>query len=155
MKRLIPLILVGILVLAMAGPLHAQERSAIEVTRADIQTDRKAIIAANLPLSDVQAAGFWPLYREYRAEMDLVGDRIVKLIKEFVDTYGVMTDEKATPMLNELLAIQKDAVKVKSKYTPRFTKIMPAKNVLRFYQIENKLDTIVMMDIAGTIPLSK
>ena len=32
---------------------------------------------------------------------------------------------------------------------------MPAKSVLRFYQIENKLDTIVMMDIAGTIPLSK
>ena len=114
MKRLTPLILAGTLVLAAAAPLHAQERSTIEVTRADIQTDRKAIIAANLPLSDVQAAGFWPLYREYRAEMDLVGDRIVKLIKEFVDTYGVMTDEKATPMLNEFLAIQKDAVKVKS-----------------------------------------
>ena len=155
MKRLSVLILAGILVLASAGTLCAQTRSVIEVTRADIQTDRKAIVAANLPLSDVQAAGFWPIYREYRGEMDLIGDRIVKLVTDFASTYTTMTDEKATAMMAEFLAIQKDAVKVKDKYTPRFTKIMPAKNVLRFYQIENKLDTIVMMDIAGQIPLSK
>jgi len=155
MKRLSPLILAGIMLLASAGPLFAQARSAIEVTRADIQTDRKAIVAANLPLSDVQAEGFWPIYREYRGEMDQIGDRIVKLITDFAATYGAMTDQKATTMLPEFLAIQKDAVKVKNKYTPRFTKIMPAKSVLRFYQIENKLDTIVMMDLADQIPLSK
>ena len=155
MKRLSPLILAGIMLLASAGPLFAQARSAIEVTRADIQTDRKAIVAANLPLSDVQAEGFWPIYREYRGEMDQIGDRIVKLITDFAATYGAMTDQKATTMLPEFLAIQKDAVKVKNKYTPRFTKIMPAKSVLRFYQIENKLDTIVMSNLAEQVPLSK
>lgn len=155
MKRLNALILAGVLVLASAGPLCAQVRSAIEVTRADIRTDRKAIISANLALSDVQAAGFWPLYREYRGEMDLIGDRIAKLITDFVATYGVMTDEKATAMVAEFLAIQKDTLKVKNKYTPRFTRIMPAKSVLRFYQIENKMDAIVMMDLADQIPLSK
>ena len=155
MKRLSPLILAGIMLLASAGPLFAQARSAIEVTRADIQTDRKAIVAANLPLSDVQAEGFWPIYREYRGEMDQIGDRIVKLITDFAATYGMMTDEKATAMLAEFLDVQKDAIKVKNKYTPRFTKIMPAKNVLRFYQIENKMDTIVMMNLADQIPLSK
>lgn len=155
MKRLNALILAGVLVLASAGPLCAQVRSAIEVTRADIRTDRKAILSANLALSDVQAAGFWPLYREYRAEMDQIGDRIAKLITDFVATYGVMTDEKATAMVAEFLAIQKDTLKVKNKYTPRFTKIMPAKSVLRFYQIENKMDAIVMMDLADQIPLSK
>ena len=103
----------------------------------------------------MQAAGFWPLYREYRGEMDLIGDRIAKLITDFVATYGVMTDEKATAMVAEFLAIQKDTLKVKNKYTPRFTRIMPAKSVLRFYQIENKMDAIVMMDLADQIPLSK
>jgi hypothetical protein len=155
MKRLSALILAAILVLASAGTLCAQARSVIEVTRADIQSDRKAIVAANLPLSDVQAAGFWPIYREYRGEMDRIGDRTVKVMTDFVASYGEMTDEKATPMMTEFLAIQKDLLKVKEKYMPRFTKIMPAKHVLRFYQIENKLDNIVMMGITADIPLSK
>jgi len=155
MKRLSYLILAGILDLASAGPLCAQARSEIEVTRAEIQTNRQAIVSANLSLSDVQAEGFWPLYREYRKEMDQIGDRTVKLITDFAATYGMMTDEKATAMLAEFLDVQKDAIKVKNKYTPRFTKIMPAKNVLRFYQIENKMDTIVMMNLADQIPLSK
>jgi hypothetical protein len=33
--------------------------------------------------------------------------------------------------------------------------VIPAKLVLRFYQIENKLDTIVMLDASAGIPLAK
>jgi len=63
----------SLLTMALCSGLQAQGRTAIEVTRGDIQADRKAILAVNLPLSEEQAEAFWPLYREYRSEMDVVG----------------------------------------------------------------------------------
>jgi glycyl-tRNA synthetase beta subunit len=51
--------------------------------------------------------------------------------------------------------MQKDSNQIKEKYMPRFNKILPAKTVMRFYQIENKMDTIVMLAVASQIPLAK
>ena len=145
----------ALLALMVSGTLHAQTRTAIEVTRGDIQADRKAILAANLPLSEAQATAFWPLYREYRTEMDVVGDRLVKLITDYAASYEALIDDTASGLVTEHLAIQKDLLKIKTKYAPRFDKILPPKSVMRFYQVEGKMDTIVMMGLAAGIPLAK
>ncbi len=158
---------VGIFALIMSGSLFAQDqsqsqeqqepqtRAAVEITRADIQSDRQALVASNLPLTDEQAKAFWPLYRQYREEMQSVGDRLVNLIENYGQNYDSLTDEQASQMMKEYLKMQKDSLSIKDKYMPRFTKILPAKTVMRFYQIENKMDTIVMLAVAAQIPLAK
>lgn len=145
----------ALLALTLSGGVQAQTRTAIEVTRGDIQADRKAILAANLPLSEAQATAFWPLYREYRSEMDVVGDRTVKLVTDYAASYDALIDDTASGLVTEHLAIQKDLVRIKTKYAPRFDKILPPKSVMRFYQLESKMDTILMMDLAAGIPLAK
>ncbi len=149
-----------VLALAGAGSAFAQSpapavRTDIEVTRADIQADRKTIVADNLPLSETQAAAFWPLYREYRAEMDKIGDRMVNALTEYAKSYQSLTDAQAGKLVNDWLAIQKDIPGVRAKYLPKFSAVLPMKLVARFYQIENKLDTIVMMDLVIGVPLVK
>src|SRR5262245_31572406 len=114
--------------MTLTGGLLAQARTEIEVTRADIQTDRKAIVAANLPLSEAQASAFWPVYREYRGEMDVVGDRTVKLLTDYAASYETLTDDKASALVTEHLNIQKELLKIKSKYAPRFDKVLPPKS---------------------------
>jgi hypothetical protein len=167
MRRFSFVAVVGILALSMSGSLFAQDqsenqnqgqmqsRSAIEVSRADIQSDRQALVASNLPLTDEQAKAFWPLYRQYRAEMQAVGDQLVNLIENYGQNYESLTDEQAAQMMKEYLKMQKDSNQIKEKYMPRFNKILPAKTVMRFYQIENKMDTIVMLAVASQIPLAK
>lgn len=166
MRRFSFVVVAGILALAMGGSLFArqsqnegqnqmQSRTAVEVTRADIQADRQALVASNLPLTNEQAKVFWPLYREYRAEMQTVGDRLVDLIQNYGQNYESLTDEQATQMMKEYLKMQKDSIAVKNKYMPRFAKIIPATTVMRFYQIENKMDTIVMLAVAAQVPLAK
>lgn len=145
----------GLLSLLLTLPLLAQTRSEVEVTRADIQADRKAIVAANLPLTDAQGAAFWPLYQEYRGEMSKIGDRTLKLVTDYAKSYDALTDVQATALMTEHLAIQRDAIKVKDKYRPRFEKVIPPKLVLRFYQVENRLDVILQMGVLSEIPLAK
>jgi hypothetical protein len=144
----------GLLLLSVL-PALAQTRSDVEVTRADIQADRKAIVAANLPLTDAQGAAFWPLYQEYRGEMSKIGDRTLKLVTDYAKSFDTMTDVQATALMSEHLAIQRDVIKVKDKYRPRFEKVIPPKLVLRFYQVENRLDVILQMGVLSEIPLAK
>ena len=149
------LLTVSMLGLALTAPALAQTRSDVEVTRADIQADRKAIVADNLPLTDAQGAAFWPVYQEYRTEMSKIGDRALKLVNDYASGYETLTDAQASTLITEHLAIQKDVVKVKEKYRPRFEKAIPAKLALRFYQIENRLDTIMQVEVLSAIPMVK
>jgi hypothetical protein len=123
---------------ALASPAGAQVRSEIELTRQQIQTERQALVTA---------------YREYRGEMAPIGDRQVALIMGYAENYGSVTDEYATQMLKEFLAIQKAHLDVLNKYVPRFNKVLPAVKVARFYQLENKLDAVVAFDLAASIPI--
>lgn len=147
-------VVVAVAALALpAAPMQAQVRSEIELTRQQIQTDRQAIVAAGLPLTEEQAAQFWPVYREYRTALNPIGDRQVQLITGFAERYQAMTEADTDRMLKELFAIQKDRLEVQQKYIDKFKKVLPTVMVGRFYQIENKLDAIIMFDLAASVPL--
>lgn len=145
----------GLLAFAMGGSLFAQQRSQVEVTRAEIQADRQAIVASNLKLTDAQAKAFWPVYREYRNEVQRVNDQLVNLVEEYGKQYETLNDQQAADIMKRYVNYQKELAAVKAKYAPRFASVLPQTTVLRFYQIENKLDTIVMMSVAAQIPLAK
>lgn len=156
------MVLMGLVIVAVSfdPPLEVysqQARDGIEVSRAMIQAERRAIVSMNLELTDAESQAFWPVYDEYWVQMKKVRDREVVLIEDFAKhyQYETLTNEKAEEMLKELLSILKDENKLKRKYVNRFMKVLPAKKVLRHFQIENKLDTIINMELAATIPLAR
>jgi hypothetical protein len=136
-----------------SAPAAAQVRSEIELTRQQIQTERQALVTAGMELTDEQAKAFWPVYREYRAELAPIGDRQVELIMGYADKYGSVDDDYAQKMLEEHLNIQQAKLEVLRKYVPRFLAVLPAVKVARFYQLENKLDAVVAFDLAASIPV--
>lgn len=128
---------------------------AIEVTRAAIQTERRAIVAKTMELTEPESQAFWPVYNEYWAEMNKVLDRRVRLITDYAEHWGDISDEKAGSMLDEFFKIQEDRLKVKKSYVKKFKKVLPTKKVARYYQVENKLDALIDVDLAQGIPLLK
>lgn len=147
-------LLIGLALVALS-PAQAQVRRDIAMDRAQLQSDRQAIVAANLPLTDEQAKAFWPVYREYRGEMQKLGDRLVDLMLDYAKNAEALSDSQATAMVDDYLAIQKDEIRIKSDWLSRFRKVLPPKSVTRFYQIDNKLDAILRFDAADRIPLVK
>jgi hypothetical protein len=156
MRKLNAVILLAFLAVAVTGTLAAQTNADLDAQRAQIQSDRNAIVATELPLTTEQTTTFWPLYKQYRTDVQKVGDRMVKLITDYANSYNTtLTDEQAAVLLKEFLAIQGETLKIKEQYAPRFGAILPAKSVLRFYQIENKLDAFLMKNLVAQIPLAK
>jgi len=155
MRRTVLAVGVALTLALGAGAASAQVTPTDQINqlRADIQADRQAVVAAALGLTDQQGQAFWPLYREYRNALAPVGDRMVKLITGYAENWEAVPDAQASAMLDELLSIQKQELKVKEQFVKKFRKVVPGKTVARFFQIENKLDAIVRLDLMSYIPL--
>jgi hypothetical protein len=142
---------------ALAEQVSRQVTEDLDLTREIIQIKRKAIVALNIGLTDYEAEAFWPIYDEYWVEMNKLGDRKVALISDFAKNYvyASLTNQKAKEMHQEWNAIKKNTLKLQEKYAKKFRKVLPEKKVLRYFQIENKLDLIIDSELSAAIPLAR
>ena len=112
----------------LASPLAAQDSGGgsgggdIELSRAQIQAERQAIVNRAMELTDSESTKFWPLYREYRTKMAEVTDRQIAVIKEYAATYDSMTDDQADKLMSNYLDFQKDKLNLEKDYTKKFKK---------------------------------
>jgi hypothetical protein len=146
-------VMIAILVASAPAMAQVSDTDFLQQLRADIQTDRQALVAANLGLTDAEGEAFWPIYRQYRAEMGAVGDRMQKLIMDYAEVWETPTDEQAGAMIDEFLAIRKQELKVRKSYLKKFRNVLSEVKVARFVQIENKIDAIIAIGLADAIPL--
>jgi len=127
---------------------------AIALVRSTYAVDRQAFLAENLLLNDSEAEAFWPLYREYRADMEKLGDSLVKLVLAYADVYPDVPEDQARQMLKDYSALQEKLVRTRNWYLKRAAKSLPATKVLRWAQLENRLDLVLRLQLAGQIPLA-
>ena len=127
----------------------------IQLARSVVQTERQAMVAANLGLSDAESAVFWPLYKEYRAAVDQATDTRVALLKQYFASFETLTDEEASALLDDFFAYEKNLLKTRMTYAKKMRKVMSGRTVARFFQIEHKMDAIIEYEMAGEVPLIK
>lgn len=153
MKKMCFGVMIAVLLASVPAVAQVSDTDLLQQLRADIQTDRQALVTANLGLTDAEGEVFWPIYRQYRAEMGAVGDRMQKLILDYAEVWETPTDEQAGAMIDEFLAIRKQELKVRKSYLKKFRKVLPEVKVARFVQIENKIEAIINFGLADVIPL--
>jgi Spy/CpxP family protein refolding chaperone len=134
---------------------ESQTTEDIRLTRLQINNERQALVTRGMDLTPGEMQHFWPLYRQYRSETMKVGDRIVALITTYADNYQTMSDKVADKLLTEFVSIEQERARLKANYLPKFKKVLPPKKVARFYQIENKLDTAILAEVAQAVPLTR
>lgn len=128
-------------------------RDVIEVLRADLKANRKAIVAEQMQLTEKESEAFWPIYRDYRAEVEKASDRIAELILEYADLYPNVPEKKASEMLKQYAKTEAELLSVKRKYFKKLEKVLPPSKVFRFAQVDNRYDLATRVGIASSIPL--
>jgi hypothetical protein len=143
-----------VLVAALAA---AQDKPAdnMQIVLEKIRADKKLLVADNMQLTEAEAKAFWPVYDQYQDELFLLRTRTAKLIKDYGDAYEKMTDDSAKKLLDEYMTIESLGPKLRQTYLPKFRKVLPEIKVMRYYQIENKIQAALMYEIASKIPLMK
>ena len=123
--------------------------------RAMMQAGRDEIIEFEMGLTREEAERFWPLYKSYRADVMAVRDRYAAMIGSFLQAYeaGEVTDAYAEQLLNDWLQYKDDLLKVQKQHVRKFRKVLPMRKVVRFYQLENKMDAEIEAELAVFVPL--
>jgi len=157
MKTTLFLILAAAATMWLVSPVMPQDKPAdnMQILREKIKADKKLLVASDMKLTDSEAKAFWPVYEKYQDELFLLRTRTVKLINDYAEAYEKMTNDKAKGLLDELMKIDSLGLKLRQAYLPKFRQVLPEVKVVRYYQIENKINAALMYELAANIPLMK
>jgi hypothetical protein len=121
----------------------------------DVRTQKIALITEVMGFTDAEDAAFWPIYREYDAEMSKLGDERVALVAEYVRNYAQMTDAIAEKLGAKALDLEARRQAVKAKCYERVKKVLPARTALRFLHVEHQLLLLIDLQISASLPVVK
>jgi len=147
------LILPAVLILLSIAVSAQSDNDYLEIARDVLKTEKKAAIADVMQLSDSESQPFWDLYNEYQGKLYLVQNKRIAIIKDFADHYENLSDEKADELWSGTIAYQQEILKLKKSYYKKFKKILPAGKAARFFQAENKIETMINAELALEIPM--
>jgi hypothetical protein len=125
----------------------------IQMLREDIRSQRKQLIAANMKLTDTEAEKFWPVYDQYISELVANNNKKYALIKQFVQTGGVLTDTEADASVQQWVNIDESVAALRQKYIPVFRKVLSAKNEALFYQLDRRVQLMIDLQLMALIPM--
>ncbi len=135
-----------------AGAGEADE-AGMEILRDTLRSNKKALVAVNLALSDEEARAFWPVYDRYPAELTVVGDRLLQVIDDYKRSFGSNKDDEARELVEAYLAVQRDRVALRRSYVDLFAEALPGRTLMRFYQVETKIYAVMFYELAASIPV--
>jgi hypothetical protein len=121
--------------------------------RSDIRARKVGIITEVMQFTDAEDAKFWPVYREYEAELAKINDDRFALIKEYAVTYDKMTDAVADRLAHGALDLETRRTAIKAKYYDRFKSVLSARTAARFLQVENQILLLLDLQIAASLPI--
>jgi hypothetical protein len=95
----------------------------LQLMRQDIRSERKKVVAANMPLTETEATKPWPVYDQYIAETSKVNDVRFALLKEYTTNYETSTDGQANSFIKRSLTLDQNNTHLRLKYIPEFEKV--------------------------------
>jgi hypothetical protein len=140
---------------AAADPakVRAEIDKAIEGLRKDVRAGKADILGKTMELDSTQAAAFWPVYKQYEAEAQLLGNERVGIIQDLAEHFDSLDDAKAKGLLERQMALEEKKLALQKKYKDEMLKVLPAKTVARFFQVDSRLNKLVELTVASEIPL--
>lgn len=125
----------------------------LELMRQDLQTTKTAYMTEGMQLTAAQGEIFWPIYREYQNSLSKIGDSRIANIKDYAAHFENMTPDKASDILKVSFKNRKAALGLLEKASKKVAKEIDPITAARFAQVENTLNLLIDLQLAGEIPL--
>jgi hypothetical protein len=140
---------------APADPAKARAEidKAIEAMRKDARAGKSDILGKTMQLDSTQAAAFWPVYKQYEAELATVNNDRLAIIQDLAEHFDALDDAKAKALLDRQVAYEEKKLALVKKYKDEMLKVLPAKTVARFLQVDSRLNKLAELAVASEIPL--
>lgn len=157
----------GVLVLVAAttagapaqSPNEREEKSLnlsayAELLRSDLRTQKIAILTEMMDFTEAEDAAFWPIYREYDAEMSKLGDDRLAMIRDYAANYSTLTDDVAAKLAARALELETQRQAAKARCYEKVKTALSSRTALRFLQVEHQLQLLTDLQIAASLPVA-
>jgi hypothetical protein len=136
------------------GIASAQDRAdaMARLLRTDLASKKTEMMSKALLLSSAEGAKFWPVYNEYQAEMGRFNDERQALIKNYVQNFRTLDDAKAKELTDKSLELQERRLSLLRKYVGDMEKVLPMKQVAKFFQVESQMLRLMDLQINTELP---
>src|SRR4051812_9559443 len=128
-------------------------RAYTELLRSDLRKSKSQVVGQVMQFDADQAAVFWPIYKQFEADLSKIGDRTASLVQKYTGNYEQMTNQVAEQMATEFLSIEQQRNELKRRYYAKFKSALDAMTATRFLQVENQIERIVDLQIASQLPV--
>ena len=149
-KQFLSVVLAGV---CWANAQVGDPEAWLELVRVDVQSQKVAILTEAMQLNALEAGVFWPIQREYQAELNKLGDVKVRVIRDYLAHVDTMTDSYADRLAKASLDYEKKRLKLKEKYYKKMAKAISPSTAVRFFQVENQLQSMVDSAVAMELPV--
>lgn len=135
------------------GANHVISDQDLNLLRKDLRSKRKQLIAANLKLTDTEAAKFWPVYDQYIAELITINDKKFAIIQDYADNWGKMTNDQSLLFARQWLDMDIQIAQLRQKYVPIVSKVLDGKKTATFFQLDRRIAMMLELQVASQMPL--
>jgi hypothetical protein len=132
---------------------HVISDQDLNLLRKDLRSKRKQLIAANLTLTDTEAAKFWPIYDQYITELIAINDKKFGLIQDYADNWGKMTNEQSLLFARQWLDMDIAIAQLRQKYVPIVSKVLDGKKTATFFQLDRRIAMMIDLQVSSQMPL--
>jgi hypothetical protein len=135
------------------GTTHVISDQDLNLLRKDLRSKRKQLIAANLKLTDTEAAKFWPVYDQYVTELIAINDKKFGIIQDYADNWGKMTNEQSLLFSRQWLDMDIQTAELRQKYVPIVSKVLDGKKTATFFQLDRRIAMMIDLQVSSQMPL--
>ena len=143
---------------AKAEQAHAANREKnmqayIALLRADVRQKKTDVMSAVMQLDAEDASKFWPIYRDFEAELKTFYEQVGAGIKTYGSNIDKMDDAMADQIGTKVLNLEQQRNEMKRKYYLRFKTALDPIVAMRFLQVENQIERIIDLQVASELPI--
>lgn len=148
-KKLILLSIVTIFVAAS----FAKPDIAMEMTKDNIIQNRRALIKANITLTEDKQEIFWALYDEYEKRSKTIMDERGSIITAYAQSYYTLKDEQADALAKRTLKVDAQQLKLEKWMYKQVSKNVSPTAGVQFMQLINRIRMMVNIQVSNQVPM--
>ena len=142
-----------------ASPLVSNAQQSVkadeQIVIKQVQTDRRAILSANLGLTEEESRVFWPIYDQYELDMKKITDQRLAMLDQYAAKYDTLTDADADGLLKTRFKLDEQSTAIKVKYAKKIQKALPSTKALRYVQLQDRIDNVIAGELLSLIPMAQ
>jgi hypothetical protein len=141
---------------ATASPSETQKsnlQAYATLLQENVPDEKEQLLALVLFFDEADAAKFWPIYKQYRTELERLNASAAASMDDYVKNNGHLTEQQADQIVHNQTHFQSQRAALLDKYYVQFKAALGPVSAARFFEAESQLLSLYDLQLSSKLPV--